>query len=273
MERTISYREHPAYILRESGESSGSSLVGEHGSFGMRWFHGPLCFERYTSDQEPVLHHDGQRKLVVWQPIHRVDRPKGWWPGLPKMSIGLTGYAVLHPEYERDWSSHARRHLARWRRDTEWNVREITAEEYIAAYARSTQDIILRVMFSAILKSKIRTHEGRVRIMGATRRGGVEAGFVCVDVPETGESLHLMSFICASARSSPVAVGLMEYWCRSSFAQGIRFLDFGLFWQKGDPRDWKGFSRFKSQFGVHFVKYPTPFMRLILSREKVRSSI
>ncbi len=264
MERLISYRAHPAYLLREAQESVRSSVVGTEACAGLRWFHGPLCFERYTSDEEPKIVADGQARLVVWQTIQRADRQKGWWRGFPKMSVGLTGYAELHSEYEREWSSHARRHLAKWRRAPEWHVREITAEEYLAAYARSTQDLILRAMFSAILKTKLRSHEERVRIVGASRDGGpIEAGFVCVDVPETMESLHLMSFMCSSARTTSVAIGLMDHWFHSSLALGFRYLDFGLFWQKGDPRDWKGFSRFKAQLGVRYQQYPTPLMRLV----------
>ncbi len=267
IERTLTYREHPAYLLRECGGSARSSLVGEDGCFGMRWFHGPLCFERFTSEREPTIVLDGQRRLTVWQTIARADRPTGWWRGLPKMSIGLTGYAAIHKDgsYEREWSSHARRHLARWRRDSSWTVHSLSVEEYLAAYGRSTQDPILRLMFSNILKEKIRTHVGLVRIIGASRDGGApEAGFVCVDVPETGESLHLMSFICRSARTTSVAIGLMDHWFVTSAAAGIRFLDFGLFWQKGDPRDWKGFSRFKSQLGVRYLRFPTPLMKLTL---------
>lgn len=264
-DRKFSYRGHPAYLLRECGAASRASVVGAPGCVGMRWFHGPICIERYTSDRQPALAPDGQGRLAVWQTIRRGDRPAGWWRGFSKMSIGLTGYAPIPEdgEFERGWSSHARRHLARWRRDATWAARPITAEEYLAAYAHSTQDLVLRLMFGRILKEKLRTHPGLVRIYGAAKDGGaIEAGFVCVDVPETEESLHLMSFIRPSARGSSAAVGLMERWYRTSAEQGLRWLDFGLFWQKGDPRSWKGFSRFKAQFGIRYLRYPTPLMRL-----------
>jgi hypothetical protein len=272
-EREITYRQHPAYLARECGGASRASVVGAWpGSSGMRWFHGPICVERYTGDDDPEPPRDGQRRLLVWQTMRRTDLPKGWWRGFPKMSIGLTGYApITDPDAERGWSSHARRHLARWRRDPTWSVREIGPDEYLAAYARSTQDLVLRVMFGAILKEKLRTHPGLTRILGASRDGRpIEAGFVCVDVPETAESTHLMSFIVPTARDTSAAVGLMDAWFRASRERGFRWADLGLFWQKGDPRDWKGFSRFKAQFGTRYLRYPTPLMRLDGGRAPLR---
>ncbi len=87
------------------------------------------------------------------------------------------------------------------------------------------------------------------------------AGFVCHDIPEAKQSRHLMSFIHPTAKSTPIGVGLMDEWFKYAIAQGFAFLDFGVFWMPGDPESWKGFSRFKGQFGITYVEYPRARLR------------
>lgn len=268
-DRPVTYRAHPAYLKRESGGANRTSIVGKEGCWGSRWFHGVLCFERYTTDMEPSVPKDGQGRFITWQPVKRTDRPNGWWRGFPGMSIGLTGYAMV-PEsggIDRDWEAHARRHLVRWRKSG-WSIREISLDEYREAYSGSKQDVILRTMFGSILNEKLRHHEGLWHMYGAspTPDGKVEAGFVCVDVPETKESLHLMSFIRPAAYESSAGTGLMAHWFETALTRGLKYLDFGIFWKEGDPKSWKGFSRFKSQFGIRFVKFPTPLVRITRGR-------
>lgn len=258
-----SYRGDPDFLRRECVTTRGSEVVRAGEAFGMRWKHGPFRFERYTGDAVPEPDASGPLRLVIWQPQNRVAKPKGWIAGFPKMSLGRTGHVAVSggTGHEKNWSSHARRHLAQWRRQSGWEIAESDIGPFLDAYRRSTQDRVLRLMFSYVLKEKIAGHGERVRLHVARQDGEIKAGFACVDVPETGESLHLISFIRPEARDASVGIALMDHWFRTAPLRGIRFLDFGLFWRKGDPRDWKGFSRFKSQFVSTYVDYPAPFLR------------
>jgi len=265
-DRKITYRSHPGYMARENAGQTRATIIGHDGCYGSRWFHGPMCFERFTSDEEPTITKDGQWRLVVWQTLKRMDRPAGWWRGTPGMSIGMTGYAPVPQsgDYLAQWTPHARRHLSRWKK-SKWIIREITFDEYVEGYSRSDQDIILRSLFNSLLKLRITTHPGLVRIYGAapSATARIEAGFVSTDVPETGESLHTFSFLCPAGRDVAAGTGLMDHWFAVAQARGVSWLDFGIFWRKGDPKSWKGFSRFKSQFGTRFLEYPTPLMRFV----------
>lgn len=260
-ERAQTYRANPEYLRRDCVKGSGSEVVRAGGIWGMRWHHAFLRFERHTGDIEPLPDPHAPFRLVVWQPSRPTVRPKGWMPGLRGMSIGLTGHVILKDGYEKSWPSHARRHLAHWRKQSGWEIVECDAVAFLGAYRRSTQDAILRLMFSSVLKEKITCHGGRVRLTVARHGGRDLAGFACVDVPETGESLHLLSFIQPDAREASAGMGLMDQWFRTASARGIRYLDFGIFWRKGDPASWKGFSRFKGQFVSRYVDYPAPFLR------------
>jgi hypothetical protein len=260
-ERVRTYRGDPEYLRRDCVRGSGTEVVRAGAAWGTRWRHAFLRFERHTSDAEPVPDPDAPFRLVVWQPSGPTVRPKGWMRGTRAMGIGLTGYAVLKDDYEKSWPSHARRHLAHWRKQVGWEIVECDASAFLDAYRRSTQDAVLRLMFSSVLKEKVAGHGERVRLTVARHAGRDLAGFACVDVPETGESLHLLSFIQPDAREASAGMGLMDQWFRTAAARGIRYLDFGIFWRKGDPASWKGFSRFKGQFVGRYVDYPAPFLR------------
>jgi hypothetical protein len=55
----------------------------------------------------------------------------------------------------------------------------------------------------------------------------------------------------------------MDEWVQHGVRTGLKYLDFDCFYYKGDPKDWRGFSKFKSQFGIHFIVYPNPLMRFV----------
>ncbi|MEY4723131.1 MAG: hypothetical protein RLZZ324_644 [Candidatus Parcubacteria bacterium] len=263
--RPETYRENPAYMLRDSVGQKGAKIVGRPGCYGARWQHGPLVVERYTGDVPPVLEEDRVPRLVVWQPLHPAPRPKRWWYTPPGMSVGMTGYApVIKGEaYDKRWSSNVRRQAAKFRKSG-WIIREVTPEEYKTAYDRCVhQDFMLRALFAATIDVKIQGHPGLVRLYGAapSQDARIEAGFICVDVPETMESQHYLSFICKPALEVGAGSGLMDHWFRTGIARGVRYFDFGIFWRKGDPKSWKGNSRFKSSFGTIMMDYPSPYMR------------
>ena len=265
-EREVTYRMHPAYMARENSGMAKAKIIGREGCWGSRWYHGPLCFERFTGDVEPEVVKDGIWRLMVWQRVHRTDRPKGWMRGFRGMSIGMTGYAPLPQTGDPCalWSTHAKRHLKTWRKSG-WIIREIGYDEFMQGYARSNQDVVLRSLFGAVLKSKIASHPGLVRIHGAAPSADarIEAAFAMVDVPETGESLHAFSYLCPAARPVDAGTGLMEHWYAGAQQRGVRWMDFGIFWRKGEPSSWKGYSRFKMQFGTRPVEYSAPLMRFV----------
>jgi hypothetical protein len=256
-------------LVRECAASPRSSVVDAGPVAGVGTRLGPFRFESYVGDVEPQLPDDGPLRRACWQPLTRTDCPPGWGRELLNTSTRLTGFAEIVPgaTYDAKWVDHARRHAKRWRKEkgTAWELVIPTLDEFVAAYMKSSKALTLKLLFSADLKEKIRAHGPLVRLFGVRRAGAtrLEAGFACVDAPEAATSLHFISFIHTSARRSPVGVGLMDEWFASSVPLGLRFLDFGLFWAPGDPRSWKGFSRFKAQFGIRFIRYPRALVRWV----------
>jgi hypothetical protein len=165
--------------------------------------------------------------------------------------------------YEKTWSEHARRHLKKWRSQTEWEVTRVPLKEFLAAYKRSPQNAILKGFFVTSLTSRDESQPGNVICYAAKRAGShkIESGLAVFNIPEAKQSEHVISFINRSAKDSPVGIGLMDQWFKDSIAANLRFLDMGVFWAPGDPDAWHGFSRFKAQFNVTYIFFPRPRIR------------
>lgn len=263
----VQYRQDEACMMRESKEDrSIDEIVGEPGCMGRRWHHGFLRFEGYLNDREPKIASGVGRRLVIWQPITRLDRPKGWFRSPAMMNIRQTGFATIHaPDYWKSWSSHAQRHRRHWLNHKAYDIVEVPFEEFLAAYERHKMDWILKKLFIWLMRKKRRAHGERVHYLLAKTRDDKRAmaGFAFIDLPESRQSIHLISFIEREAEKTSVGTGLMDEWFQYGIRTGLTYLDFDCFYYKGDPKDWRGFSRFKSQFGIHFIVYPNPLMKFV----------
>lgn len=273
----LTYMSHPGYLAREVATQSGFVQTGSAACPGVAWKYGPLRFERYVGDNEPEYDPNGPPRLVTWQRVNSNHVPPGWKTTRLVMATSRTGFATVDgsPEYYKQWSSHAQRHRKQWlKQKAEWEIVPITVDEYIAAYKRSKQDAFLKFLFSNMLREKTRGHGARVHIVGARRtapHSPTEAGFAFIDVPETQQSIHLMSFHSQAAKEVSVGTGLMDYWFQQAPAAGTRYLEFGCFWTPGEPNSWKGFTKFKSQFGLHFTDYPQPLARFMGNKRNLFS--
>lgn len=266
------HRNVKEFLLREY--STGWVKVVNKGKvWGSRNDLGPIRFERYITDEEPEIFPDDKFRMIIWQPLTRGDKPNEWRRSWDQLGVKRNGFAeIKHPEkYWEDWEPHGQRHRTKWLavKDVKWEIYEPTLEEFITAYKKIKFDGILRGAFIDILKKKVQKHGKLVHLFGARKPGGkLEAGFACVDVPEGNQSFHCISFHSDVAREDSVGTGLMDEWFKRSISKGYRFLDFCVFWAPGEDKKWKGFSRFKSQFGVQFIDYPKPLIKFVKANKK-----
>ncbi|MEY4744745.1 MAG: hypothetical protein RL272_690 [Candidatus Parcubacteria bacterium] len=263
----VPYRSCKEYILREASATARFRLAGREGAWGFGWSHGPANFERFFADEQPPRDRSRPLRVTIWQRLTRQDVPRGWLRMPEDMGIRMTGFAELGPgDPERQWSAHARRHAAKWRKLAASGAREavpLTADDYLSAYAKADQDPFIKLAYPGIIRTLAKAHGDRLRFIGSRRAGGqVDAGFAFLHVPEATHSLHVSAFIAGDAKGDSAATGLIARWFDECRTAGVRFLDFGFFWAPGDPRDWKGFSRFKAQFGVRLLRYPRPLLRI-----------
>jgi len=256
-----------AYLEREGSTSKQYCFVGSDRCPGVRWHFGPLWFEGYLGDEVPILEPYAKTRLVIWQPVSRCDAPlpwrRSWLPADPQ----LTGHGVIeNPEvYWKDWSSHMQRYRKKWLKTRPYDIRDVSAEVFLASYGNKRMSSWLVGMTVELMKAKVRAHGERVHFLGAVdpATGKLVGGFCYVDVPEAHVSIHLASFVKKEVKRTSVGVGMVDRWFADCASRGIVYPDFDLFWAFGDPWSWRGFSRFKSQFGTRFVRHPHAFMRLV----------
>lgn len=260
------YRSVPAYVRRDVQTQPNFFVVESAGPVGLHWHHGPLEFEGYFSDQEPKVSVERKKKFVNWQPLSRLDRPRGWWRPWMQMNARLTGFAeIKDPEkYWLTWSSHMQRHRERWLKQTALTIREVSCEAYLAAFAQAGQPARMKQLYTRMLPQKLRAHGELMHLFAALdATGAIVAGLAVIDVPEANLSIHFSAFYLPSAEKTSASVGLIDAWFRHGIEHRLRFLDFDLFYAPGDPRSWRGFSRFKSQFGTRFIRYPNPLVKWV----------
>lgn len=255
----IPYRGEPHYLKRECGTSGWRRLVGAAGGYGTAWGFGPFRFARYDGDREPVVDDAGPARLTYWQRTTRRETPAGWSRSLIGLPTRLTGFVDLETSpTEAGWTSHARRHIKHWRRQEKFVIEDVDVERFREMYRRSKLPSHIRKVFNEMLQQKKRDHGARLHCFGLIRvsDGFLRGGFACLDIPESRQSIHIASFVMPDAERAAGGYGLVERWFRHGREQGLRFMDFDIFWAPGNIPAWKGFSKFKSQFGVTFIPRP-----------------
>jgi hypothetical protein len=268
----VYFESHPAFVAREAVALHAKNkrflaIDGGNNVAGIGWHYGPLRFARFTSDAEPNPKVTASTSLL-WQRITRTDVPKGWRRAYFASANTRTGVSLVHPEqtpkeYRSIWNENMRRQAKKWDHSGAI-IREIDYATYCARSQQSTLPKHLISVFDFQLKEKIIGHGDHVRIIGAySAREEFLGAFASVDIPECQASLHLSSYLLPAGQQEYAGVGLMDAWWKHAQKHNVRYLEFGLFWRKHEPRSWRGFSRFKAQFGTKIYDYPPLLKRRI----------
>jgi len=262
----LPYHAIPALVKRETNANVGQVFLSGDGYAGRRWKVGPLGFEMYYGDTEPIIERGAGFRIVYWQTLTRVDVPTGWRRAPYTPNFRKTGYApVGQPdEYWKSWASHAQRHRKKWLTSPDAEIRSVDLEMFLAAYQRGTLDALSKKMFAWMLRRRDAAQGDLMRYWLAVRPDGKAiAGLSILDIPEAKMSLHVIAFYTKDAKHSSANYGLIDHWFRDAIEKGWNYLDFDVFQGPTDPRSWKGFSRFKGQFGTRFILYLNPLIRFV----------
>ncbi len=241
------------------------------GSYRRFW---PIVIEEYVSDKEPVMTDsdpDGisPNRMIIWQRVFEKTVPPGWRV-LTQRPPRLEGISELKDAYWKAWSESARRSRRKWHEQylgKDYRVEEISVEDFIKAYAHSTIQPYIKKLYRGIIERKQKAGADLTIIAARhIHTNEVAAAMVTVNSTQCHGSHYLAGFIAPLHEHVPAMVGLMDHWHEKSLARGIRFLHFGLFWHKGEPDTWKGFSNFKAKFGISYISYPPALWRVARGR-------
>lgn len=241
-------------------------IVGTPGCYGVRGQIGPLYFERYVSDIEPVIEAAPFLRLIHWQPLS-IRQRRGWFHHPFPEKKSLIGVTKFQDEtYWHSWPRHAKRHREKWLRETPYEIADVDFNAFAQAYhASRKRGRSSRIMWLRNLQYHVDMHPNDVHFFGARNPASQElmAGLAIVDYPDIHQSIHMVSFIHPEAEQTSVGTGLIDRSFEHGLKNGIAFMNFGVFWQKGDPKSWKAYSRFKTQFNPYFIVYPKSFYKIV----------
>ncbi len=233
---------------------------------GTRWGIWPIFFEEYVGDEEPDLQAADNgtlayNRVVVWKRIRRTGPEKGWI-NLSKKPDRIDGYYRLDKniDFVAGWSKSARRDLREWQKKylgTKCVIESIGYEEFVEAYKQSTVAKKTDSVFLEILERKQQIPICRENsTMWGVRdlaTGKIIAGNVNYFSRRYKSSVREFPFVLPEALGGHASVALMEHWMAEALRQDCPLAVATHFWQPGEPKDWKGFSAFKAQFGYTYV--------------------
>lgn len=241
-------------------------IVGGPDQYGLRGYIRPLCVEWYFSEAEPIIETQPFFRLIHWQPL-AVLRRSGWFHNPFFGEHSQIGVVMFHDEnYFKDWPRHAKRHREHWLRHTPYEIVEVTLEDFAEAYhASGKRDLRSRTEWIQTLTDHVDWQKQDVHFFAARDQVNQEiiAGLAIVDYPDIQQSVHVVSFIHAKAEDTSVGTGLIDHSFKHGLKNGIRCMNFGVFWKNGDPKSWKNYSRFKMQFNPHLIVYPPPLYKIV----------
>jgi hypothetical protein len=245
---------------------------------GIRWGLWPFTFEDYTSDKEPDMQASrkgtlARTRVVTWERVHRTDKPRGWllFSTKPSRVDGVVEFKE-GDDYTERWHKNARRDLRIFKQgieDKQYSIEKLSWSEFAESYKESliAKRVDLRRLEDTGRKLQYPTAEQHTEFWGVRLAcGKIIAGTAVIFSPTYACSTHMAPFILAEGRSIYAATGLIDHWFSETQRRGYRFATTLNFWFKGQPKEWQGFSEFKSHFGFIFVAYPPVLYKFVLGK-------
>lgn len=266
-EGCFTYKQSRFYLNGECFNERNKHVVGENGCWGLRWRVGPIWIESYENDNEPKIQSFNKPRLIIWQPLSRLDKPVGWRRSPMQMNIRQTGFTpIINLEtYWENWSEHSRRHRKKWLKQKQYVIEECKLEEFCFYYNKKSKLTFLKNVYIKLITKHKNANSNLIHLFAARdiKTKKIAAGLAVFDLPDTNQSDHMISFFDQKLKNTSIGVGLIDHWFKHAINNKINFLNFGAFWGPGEPKSWKGFSQFKSQFGIYLINRPNPLVRFV----------
>lgn len=266
----IDRKQSPEYLAKIHGVTQ--KMICRGGLYGVATQNKYFSIEKYFTDRSPDVEAENYLRVIIWQPFTLTIPPKGWWKNWLWMRELNSG--VVDLESPRDftsmWSDHAKRQLAKWHKQSEFEIVEMSLEEFTLAYKESKAlDVVTRHDFIKVMEFQ-KKHGMHIYFYGARNKssGVVVSGLAVTDYPSLALSTHTIAFTHKKEKNSFAGTALIHHWYTESQKRNLRFLNFGVIWKKGDPKAWIGYSKFKKQFSPYILAFPVPFIKIVWPKKQ-----
>jgi hypothetical protein len=240
------------------------SIIGREGFLGVRYKIGRILIESYNCQKEPLLEEFTGLRIVLWSNFQETEASNkkhlGWrslW-SMPLFDCGRQyGIGKIHPGYLQDWKGNTRRGAVKAFQGGV-TIQRVSIEDLAKEYHASGHlDFLTRVAMLSVVKAHIKTHSKDVHLLLAYHNEVILGGAVFIDLPDIKQSIYTLSFMHSKGRQYDAGYAYIFWWYQYLIERGFLWADFGLMWQKGDPRGWQGSSAFKQRFGLHKIQKKT----------------
>ncbi len=276
------YRSHSKgyfdYILHSEGQ--GVIQVEENGEYAyihhfFWWLFSVAYFEKcdINPTKELLEKYGMKRWIVLWsgwkgeKPIERGYMNLGYFCSHWYHHSTRSAFSVLDTrEYWKKWSSNARGHRNKIKKEIESWIITIDTETSLANFLEVYKKTKLRHKWKAynIWRQKYlsKNHSANIRIYTASIDGDILAGAIFLDDAPT--STYLIAFQDDRAKSHHLWLALLDRWFSESENLGYRYLDLDHMGDDFDPRSYEGYTKFKSEIADYELSFRKVWMKIFL---------
>lgn len=178
------------------------------------------------------------------------------------------GVAVLKPNFDKEWSEQARRHLKSAQKNTGLKLRLGTIDEIKVLMPTSQVPKSLHDTFLHFADRHIAAHPNDIEILIATLNEKPVAGFIAGHCDAAKESSYLVGCFTGDGGKAHAMVALVHWWFQRCIDRGIAHANFG---DMVGPHpfpfdDMIGYSNFKTHFNIHRVWMPGSRWRITFGK-------
>ena len=246
-----------------------STPLNKDSVWGQRFKWKFICIDVYHSDREPTIEKIKGLQLVIWHPITKIAKINGWYRNLFIKYGSQNGFVHIKKNYWSDWTQHANRHRKEWLKSERYEICNVTLDEFEKAYHESKKlSGFLRKAFLKSVRTQLKDNKCTIDIVLVRDKNTAKyvAGLITTNYPDISLSIHTISFMRKDVKNTPVGYGVIINWYESAIKNNINWLNYGLLWKKGDPKEWKGYSKFKRQFKPYLIIFPRPYIKLLFNK-------
>ncbi|MFA5933616.1 MAG: methyltransferase domain-containing protein [Candidatus Paceibacterota bacterium] len=268
---------HPSqskkYLLGGS-PSKKSEIIGVNGCLGIRWNIGPIYIDSYVSDIEPKIDDFSSFRIIVWNRISNISKPKHWFSfplDLSPSAFCISDLKNMKDKYFINWTDRAKRYRKKWLSNTEFEIVETDFQTFSDAYKKFGKIPRHMIsMFLTVLKKQIaiQPENSHLIIARSLKSKQIISGMAFIHLPDISESMHVISFYDHRFAKTGVGTGIIDFWFKNSAENNIRFLNWGAVFMPGNPNKWKGFTEFKYYFNPFIIRNSEPLFKFVFGKKK-----
>lgn len=193
--------------------------------------------------------------VIFWSPWSDV-KPKKPWKRLWLNSHQKgNGFFMVTPDYEKKWTENAKRNLKKfWQ--SKLQILETNKKTFNEGLKKSTLTKFLKSEFGREI-NEIAKESSKLWI--AKKDEVILGGLAVVNYGKT--SAHFVAYLNPKGKELQAGVGLIDHWNKWAGQNNMKYLNFGNLHEKGETKEWRGYSEFKRKFVENEIIVPDTYFR------------